>query len=82
MASPGGPYRKTLAFKEGNICIGPSLTVSIIIRKKSLTCCSCSACEFFSFPFPWMLTLQIDNSTVENVLTSLCKAGLVENIFE
>lgn len=29
-----------------------------------------------------MLTLQMDNSIVENVLTNLCKAGLVENIFE
>lgn len=34
VASPGGPKQKTLAFKEGNICIGPSLTVSIIIREK------------------------------------------------
>lgn len=31
MASRVGPKQKTLTFKDGNISIGPSLTVSIII---------------------------------------------------
>ena len=33
MASRVGPKQKTLTFKDGNISIGPSLTVSIIIRQ-------------------------------------------------
>ena len=33
MASRAGPKQKTLTFKDGNISIGPSLTVSIIIRQ-------------------------------------------------
>ena len=34
MASHVGPKQTTLTFKDGNISIGPSLTVSIIIRQK------------------------------------------------
>jgi len=51
LASPGGPKQKTLAFKEGNICIGPSLTVSIIIREKItyLLLLQCMCIFFFSF---------------------------------
>ena len=33
VASRVGPKQKTLTFKDGNISIGPSLTVSIIIRQ-------------------------------------------------
>ena len=32
MASRVGPKQKTLTFKDGNISIGPSLTVSIILK--------------------------------------------------
>ena len=34
MASHVGPKQTTLTFKDGNISIGPSLTMSIIIRQK------------------------------------------------